>query len=242
MGEGWWGGAEVKKKDEITVIGETFKRAMTENKELNEQLVRSQLKERESELKVLQAQIKPHFLYNTLDSIYWMAVLEGNENIAKMASSLAETFKLSLSKGKDSIPISEELSHIQHYMTIQNIRYQDKFKYIQQVDESLMDKHMLKLLLQPLVENAVYHGLELKVGPGTIWLTGKREGNEIVFTVEDDGVGIADMEETKKGFGLQNVSDRLSLFYGALSSLTITSNKGTKVEIRFTEKPREAVC
>ncbi len=107
-------------------------------------------------------------------------------------------------------------------MTIQNIRYQDKFNYIQQVDESLMEKHTLKLLLQPLVENAVYHGLE-GVGPGTIWLTGKRRGEWKTVSYrknEDDGVGISDMEETKKGFGLQNVSERLTLFYGASSTLT----------------------
>lgn len=212
-----------------------------ENQKLNEQLIRLQLKEREAELRALQAQIKPHFLYNTLDSIYWMAVLQNNHDIAKMAISLSESFKLSLNNGKEFIPVAKELEHIQHYMTIQNMRHNNRFQYIQKVDPALMDKEILKLLLQPLVENAIYHGLEPKVGKGTVRLTGKIESGFITFTIEDDGVGMEDLEAIEKGYGLRNVRERLSLYYGVDSRFTISSevNRGTRVEIRFPMETKE---
>lgn len=229
---------ENQSKDEITEIGETFKRVTTENRELSAELIRAQLKEREAELKVLQAQIKPHFLYNTLDSMYWMATINNNPDIAKMALALSESFKISLSKGKEQISVADELAHIRHYMTIQNLRYQDRFTYIEEVEPAIMDRPMLKLLLQPLVENAIYHGLEQKVGNGTIKVTGRKEEQELIFTVEDDGVGIEDLAKTNEGFGMSNVKERLTLFYGPESTFYVTSEvgKGTKIELRFLEK------
>ncbi|TLS48772.1 sensor histidine kinase [Paenibacillus antri] len=222
-------------QDEVGAIGESFKKMALENAELSEQLIRSVLKEREAELRALQAQIKPHFLYNTLDSIYWMATLQKNEDIAQMAVSLSESFKLSLNKGKETIPVFKELKHVEHYLTIQNIRFNKRFTYVQDVDESILGMEMLKLLLQPLVENAIYHGLEPKVGEGTIRVTGKREDDFIVFAVEDDGVGIRDMAATAQGYGLSNVRERLALYYGPTSALRITSGVGvgTRVELRF---------
>ncbi|WP_237389570.1 sensor histidine kinase [Bacillus sp. USDA818B3_A] len=218
-----------------------FQRVSVENIELNEKLIRAQLKEREAELRTLQAQIKPHFLYNTLDSIYWMAILQNNNDIAKMAIALSESFKLSLNKGEDMIPVSKELEHIRHYMTIQNLRYQNRFQYIEDVEQVLMDKKILKLLLQPLVENAIYHGLEPKVGEGIIELTGTITDGWVRFTVEDNGVGIEDISVTEKGFGLRNVRERLMLCYGPESTLTISSkvNEGTCIEIKFQNNARE---
>ncbi|MDR6884785.1 sensor histidine kinase [Bacillus sp. 3255] len=226
---------ETFEQDEVGTIGETFKRVVSENKALNERLILSELKEREAELRALQAQIKPHFLYNTLDSIYWMATLQKNHDVAQMAISLSESFKLSLNKGKDTISVYKELKHIEHYMTIQNIRYNNRFTYVEEVEPAIMSMEIMKLLLQPLVENAIYHGLEPKVGEGTIRLTGKREEGFLVFTVEDDGVGMADLAATELGYGLRNVRERLALYYGATSSLTITSevNRGTHIRIRF---------
>ncbi|MCM3790281.1 sensor histidine kinase [Domibacillus indicus] len=234
-------GSENKKNDEITEIGETFKRVTTENKELSEELVRAQLKEREAELKVLQAQIKPHFLYNTLDSMYWMATINNNPDIAKMALALSESFKISLSKGKEQISVKDELDHIRHYITIQNLRYQDRFTYIEDVDPAMLDRPMLKLLLQPLVENAIYHGLEQKVGPGTIRVTGWENDGLFKFTVEDDGVGMEDVSKANEGFGMSNVKERLLLFYGPESTFKVASEpgKGTKVELQFPEKKGE---
>ncbi|MCZ8518279.1 MULTISPECIES: sensor histidine kinase [Paenibacillus] len=227
--------AETFDNDEVGAIGETFKRVASENKELAERIVQSELKEREAELRALQAQIKPHFLYNTLDSIYWMAVLQKNHDIAQMAVSLSESFKLSLNKGQEMIPVYKELKHIEHYMTIQNLRYANRFHYTVEVDRSVMGMEVMKLLLQPLVENAIYHGLEPKLGEGGIRLTGIQDGDYLLFTVEDDGVGMADIGVTEQGYGLRNVRERLQLSYGPSSSLTVLSkvNEGTRIEIRF---------
>ncbi|MEH7250805.1 histidine kinase [Neobacillus niacini] len=235
--KGLWNPRGGSPKDDIQSIGETFQRITIANKELNEQLVRSQLKEREAELRALQAQIKPHFLYNTLDSIYWMAIMNDNEDIAKIVVSLSESFKLSLNNGEDLISVSKELDHIRHYITIQNYRYDNRFKYIEDIEPDIIERKILKLLLQPIVENAIYHGLESKIGKGTITLSGKLESEWMIFTISDDGVGIKDMESTKKGYGLANVLERLQLYYGPESSLTISSkvNEGTIVEMRFPE-------
>jgi two-component system, sensor histidine kinase YesM len=218
-----------------------FQRVTVENRELNEKLIRAQLNEREAELRTLQAQIKPHFLYNTLDSIYWMAILDNNHDIAKITVALSESFKLSLNKGEDMIPVSKELEHIRHYMTIQNLRYQNRFQYIENVETDLMEKKILKLLLQPLVENAIYHGLEPKIGEGMIELSGKIIDGWVIFTVRDNGVGIEDIKATEQGYGLRNVQERLLLCYGPDSTLTISSkvNEGTSIDIKFRSNARE---
>lgn len=242
--KGLWGSGGNNETDTIGAIGETFQRITVENIELNEKLVHSQLKEREAELRALQAQIKPHFLYNTLDSIYWMAILQKNQDIAEIAVALSETFKLSLNKGEDLIPIAKELEHIHHYLTIQNFRYRNRFHYIEDVQPELLDKPILKLLLQPFVENAIYHGLEPKCGEGTIELKGQIEGEWIIFTICDDGVGIEDLSATESGYGLKNVRERLMLLYGQDSTLTLSSkvNEGTCIEIRFREAKGEKQC
>ncbi|RED64745.1 cache domain-containing sensor histidine kinase [Cohnella lupini] len=229
-------------RDEVGTIGETFKRISSENEELAERLIHSELKEREAELRALQAQIKPHFLYNTLDSIYWMARLQKNQEAAQMALSLSESFKLSLNKGKETIPVYKELQHIEHYMTIQNIRYNNRFTYRADIDESIMGIEILKLIVQPLVENAIYHGLEPKVGEGKIEVSGRKDGDYLVFVVEDDGVGIEDMAVTRQGYGLANVRERIELYYGATSFFRITSDAGTgtKVEVGFKPYREEA--
>ncbi|MDM5327585.1 histidine kinase [Neobacillus sp. CF12] len=233
--KGLWGSGDDHETDTIGAIGETFQRITVENKELNQRLIHSQLKEREAELRALQAQIKPHFLYNTLDSIYWMAILQNNREIAEIAVALSESFKLSLNNGEDKIPIAKELEHIHHYLTIQNLRYKDRFRYIEDVDPELLTKPILKLLLQPFVENAIYHGLEPKFGEGCIELKGRISDEWILFTICDDGVGIEDLSVTENGYGLKNVRERLMLFYGEDSSLTVTSkvNEGTCIEIKF---------
>lgn len=220
-------------QDEVGAIGEAFKRMSAENEELNEKLISTELREREAELRALQAQIKPHFLYNTLDSIYWMATLGKQQEVAQMALSLSESFKLSLNKGKETIIVNKELEHIGHYLTIQNIRYQERFQYIEQVDDNVRGMEILKLLLQPLVENAIYHGLEPKVGKGTISLTGTTEGDYVLFTIEDDGVGIEDLAVIDQGYGLRNVRERIEMYYGPSSRLQVfsTPGAGTKLEL-----------
>ncbi|WP_372631137.1 sensor histidine kinase [Cohnella sp.] len=225
--------------DEVGVIGETFKRISSLNEELSAKLIRSQLKEREAELRALQSQIKPHFLYNTLDSIYWMAILDEHKPIADIAESLSVSFKLILNQGNEMLTVRDELLHIRHYVRIQNIRFDNRFLYIEEVDESIMDSTMLKLLLQPLVENAIFHGLERKIGDGTIVLKGARDGGKLIFTISDDGVGMADISMTERGYGLRNVKERLNLYYGEQSDLEIWSQpgRGTKITIRYDPSP-----
>ena len=241
----WSSGKKIRPQtfgnDEIGVLGNTFQRVVFENQDLYDRLYHAYLKEREAELRALQAQINPHFLYNTLDSIYWMAMLSNHEKIARMAVSLSESFKLSLNKGRETILIANELKHIEHYMTIQNIRYNNRFIYVQDVDESLMPLEILKLILQPLVENAITHGLEPKIGEGTVRLTGYRDGDDLVFIVEDDGVGIGDMSMIENGYGLRNVRERLRLYYGESGRFEIVSakDKGTTVTLRFNPDLRE---
>ncbi|WNS40816.1 histidine kinase [Paenibacillus sp. MMS20-IR301] len=226
---------ETFEADEVGVIGEAFRRVTAEYELLSERLLQSQLKEKEAELRSLQAQIKPHFLYNTLDSIYWMSMLEEKEDIAQMALSLSESFKLSLNKGKDTIPVFKELKHIEHYLIIQNLRFDNRFTYLPNIEPEVMGFEIMKLLLQPLVENAIYHGLEPKVGKGTITLTGKKDGEYLVFTVTDDGVGIKDIQKTEQGYGMRNVQERLQIYYGPASSFSIISQPGagTTIELRF---------
>lgn len=228
-------GNETFAADEVGVINQTFRRLAIVNQQLSESLLQSQLKEREAELRSLQAQIKPHFLYNTLDSIYFMALLEEKADIAQMALSLSESFKLSLNKGRELIPVFKEIQHIRHYMIIQNMRYDNRFHYEETIEEEIKSFEIMKLLLQPLVENAIYHGLEPKVGEGRIRLTGRKDGEFLVFTVEDDGVGMEDLTKTEQGYGMLNVKERLSLFYGPTSTFTIDSKvgEGTKVQLRF---------
>nr|WP_318538958.1 sensor histidine kinase [Terribacillus saccharophilus] len=225
--------------DDISLISNTFKQVASENIELNHLLIRSKLETKEAELSLLQAQIKPHFLYNTLDSIYWMAILNKNEDIAKMTNALSETFKLSLSKGKEMITVADELAHIRHYITIQQLRFPERISYEEDVDEALHDMEILKLLLQPLVENAIYHGLEPKLDSGLVRLIGKIEDEKIIFIIEDNGVGIEDMANTTKGFGLKNVQQRMELYYPSSAfSISSEKNRGTTVELHFPIKMR----
>lgn len=220
---------------EIGKIGGLLKETVNNNLELKEQLLSLKVKEREAELQLLQAQINPHFLYNTLDSIYCMAMIGNEDRIADMVSALSDTFKISLNNGKQIIPIHEEIKYIEKYMTIQNIRYEQRFDLILEIDEEIGEPLMIKFILQPFIENSMYHGLEPKIGKGYIELKGERIENDIYFTISDNGVGMKDVEDMKKGFGVTNVIDRIHLFYGAAYGIQVESEYGvgTKVKIRI---------
>lgn len=226
------------KDDEVGTIGKTILRVAQMNAELDARVIQAELREREAELRALQAQINPHFLYNTLDSIYWMARLGKTKEAATMALALSDSFKLSLNKGNELIPVFKELLHVEHYLTIQNIRYKGRIRYEIDVEQDVLGCEMLKLILQPLVENAVYHGLEPKTGNGLIRITGRKIGDELKFVVEDDGVGMGDPPRTEQGYGLRNVRERLKLYYGPFHSFRIWSSpgSGTKIEIRINPK------
>ena len=219
---------------EIGQVGNALKRTVDNNLELRERLITSRVKEREAELLLLQSQINPHFLYNTLDSIYCKAMIQNNDEIAEMVLALSNLFKASLSKGNTVITVREELEHISRYMAIQKLRYGERFELILDVDEELMDLRIIKLILQPFVENSMYHGLEPKIGGGYIEIRGEVLEGIIYFRVTDNGVGMDDPNDIYNGYGVRNVLDRIHLFYGedyGISVETVTGQK-TSVEIR----------
>lgn len=202
---------------------------------------------RKAELDALQAQINPHFLYNTLHSINSMAILLKAKDIMKMTTSLSKLLRLSINKGNELTTIADELEHVKCYFNIQKIRYKDKFSMIVDVEEEIMSYNIVKLVLQPLVENAIYHGLELKEGHGTILIRGFSLQDKIQIDIVDDGVGIEllrldsinqSLKEAKeydrtRSIGLYNVNERLKLQYGENYGLKISSikNQGTTVTI-----------
>lgn len=218
---------------EVGLLGQKFKEMVNNNLVLRERLLYAKIKQREQELHLLQEQINPHFLYNALDALYCMAIVHEEDEIATMVAALSDNFKLSLNKGNNLITVKDELDHIRAYITIQNMRYKDKFHVQIQVKENLMEKKILKLLLTPFVENAIYHGLETKLGEGNIWITGDEEDGRMIFTVIDDGVGVDDMSKLDKGYGINNVRERIELYYGGNSEVMITSEagKGTRVKV-----------
>lgn len=222
---------------EIGLLGQKFKEMVNNNLVLRERLLYAKIKQREQELHLLQEQINPHFLYNALDALYCMAIVHEEDEIATMVAALSDNFKLSLNKGNNLITVKDELDHIRAYITIQNMRYKDKFHVQIQVEANLMEKKILKLLLTPFVENAVYHGLETKLGEGNIWITGHEEDGRMIFVVMDDGVGVDDMSKLDKGYGINNVRERIGLYYGEKSEVTITSEagRGTRVKIVLVE-------
>ena len=220
-------------KGEIGRIGNVLKETVNHNIELRERLLELNVKERESELLLLQAQINPHFLYNTLDSIYCQAKLRGEDEIAQMVDDLSETFKISLNNGKQKIPVVQEMEYIQRYMKIQNIRYEGRFQLILEIEEEILPLYIIKLILEPFVENAVYHGLEPKIGDGFVEIKGERMDDDLYFTVTDNGVGMQNIDEIYNGFGIRNVVERIHLFYGEAYGIEVNSNPGEGTSIHI---------
>ena len=216
---------------EIGQVGRALKRTVDNNLELRERLIASRVKEREAELLLLQSQINPHFLYNTLDSIYCKALVQNNDEVAEMVLALSNLFKAALNKGDAIITVRQELQHVERYMAIQRLRYGDRFEMILDVDEELMDKRIIKLILQPFVENSMYHGLEPKLGRGYIEIRGELLEDVIYFQIEDNGVGMENPEDIYKGYGVNNVVDRIHLFYGEEYGISVQSVAGQKTII-----------
>ncbi|MNJ53968.1 Sensor histidine kinase YehU [compost metagenome] len=153
---------------------------------------RQERQKREAELSSLQAHIKPHFLYNTLDTIHWMARRKGALDIAEMAESLSKLFRIGLSKGNVIIPLSDEIEHIRSYLQIQHVRYQNKLDYALRVAPEVQELSVLKLILQPIVENAIYHGIKERRGPGVIEVEAKELSGDLVMTIRDNGKGMTE--------------------------------------------------
>ena len=205
---------------------------------------------RKTELALLQAQINPHFLYNTMDTIVWLIEGEKTQEAVEMVSNLSSFFRHSLSKGEDVIPLAEEEGHVRSYLQIQQARYKDILEYSMEIDQSLAKAMLPKLTLQPLVENALYHGIKLKRAKGMIRIAAWREGDHVVLQVADNGVGMtaqrlaqlrgAMESDQRVGFGLSAVNQRLRLQFGPQYGLEITSREGegtaVTARIPYTEK------
>lgn len=201
---------------------------------------------REVELKSLFSQINPHFLYNTLDTIIWMAEFKDTEKVVAITKSLAQFFRLSLSKGSQMIPLHQEIDHVAQYLYIQEQRYGDHLTYAFDIDPMLNDILVPKIILQPIVENAIYHGIKLLPYPGKITISAKQyKDKDMLITISDNGVGYSPnrtkttSEITTKlgGVGLENVNNRLKLIYGDAYGLTIESEigKGTIIKLFLTQ-------
>lgn len=235
--------------DELEVLNVSFNQMMEEIGDLVEDIREEELHLRAAELRVLQEQINPHFLYNTLDNIIWLAESKDTEQVVHMVSSLSNFFRSSLSKGKEFITVREEETHIQSYLQIQQFRYRDILTYEIQIPKELYPYKMIKLTLQPLVENALYHGIKKKRGMGKITVTGEKYKDVLIFRVKDDGVGMEEerlaqtrrmllgeeKEREEGGFGLFNVNQRIQLHYGSEYGLKIQSTlgEGTEVWVRL---------
>lgn len=237
---------EVRGNDEAALVARHFNQMADQIQDLIHKVYEGTIRKKEAELRALQAQINPHFLYNTLDTIVWLAEGGQNREVVDMVTSLSEFFRTTLSGGKDFITMREEIGHIESYLQIQKIRYQDIMDYEVTLEKSLEECRILKLTLQPLVENALYHGIKNKRGRGRICVRGYAREDMAVFQVEDDGAGMTEEElravkrklkgeggitskegpAPKGGFGLFNVAERLRLNYGPRCSLEFESVRG----------------
>jgi two-component system sensor histidine kinase YesM len=233
--------------DEVGRLGQSFNTMIGEIQKLLDQVYEEQQKKREAEFRILQAQIKPHFLYNTLDTIHWMAQEKGASDIVGIVDALTRLFRISLSKGRDVIRLEEELEHVTSYLVIQKIRYLGKFDYFIDADPTLLAMPVVKLTLQPLVENALYHGIKEKVGHGTLTVSARKEEGVLVLTVSDNGAGMDEPtlqalernlgrgeDASQKGFGVFSVHHRIRLVFGEGWGLSYQSvpGRGTTVTVR----------
>lgn len=229
--------------DEIGRLGQNFNSMLEKAKILMDENVEKQKRLRIQELKALQAQINPHFLYNTIDTINWLAQSIDADDISEISIALANYYRLSLSKGADIIKISDEINQVKNYLTIQKIRYNDYLNYEFNISETILNLNIIKLTLQPLVENAIYHGIKDKLGYGMIHIIGRREDDKVIFEICDNGKGMdaeklenirASLEKVRvEGFGLSNVNERIKLNFGEEYGIAIDSieNIFTKVTI-----------
>ena len=238
---------------EIDELSYNFNDKIIRIKELIENIKIEQKNKKNTELWLLQAQINPHFLYNTLDTVVWMAEAGDSKKVVDMITALSSFLRIGLNKGKKFIQIREEIRHIESYLKIQKFRYDDILEYSIEIEDSLYDMRILKLLLQPLVENALYHGIKYKREGGGIRIRGYEKDNNIILEVIDNGVGMDEnklnkikavientslensdiIRTTGDSFGLYNVAERIRLYYGNEYGLDIDSkeNIGTKVTI-----------
>ncbi len=238
-------------RDEVADLCHSFNLMIGEIKDLLARSIKEQEDLKKFELKALQAQINPHFLYNTLDAIIWMTEANNKTEVVRITKALSSFFRIALSKGREWISIRDEFEHIRNYLMIQKIRHRDVLEYDVFCDERIQECRILKLTLQPIVENAIEHGIKNKRGGGRVGILGRlHEDGTILLEVTDDGIGVseermgyinAELEDTivnvthESGFGLKNVNQRIRLYYGPDWGITISSapGAGTRVSVRI---------
>ncbi|CAJ1004401.1 MULTISPECIES: sensor histidine kinase [Brevibacillus] len=236
----------VRGSHEVEQLSRRFNHMVIRIRQLMDQIIREQEAKRKSELEVLQAQINPHFLYNTLNSVVRMVGIGKNEDVITTITALSKLFRISLSKGKNIITVQEELEHVRNYLVIQKMRYKNKFTYEITAQDEVLPCKTLKLLLQPIVENAIYHGIEPLADQGKITVSAERSDGDILFRVRDNGLGIPPhvleqigsgqiKSKDGSGVGIKNVHERIRLFFGEAYGLSIESDEetGTTVTIRI---------
>ena len=223
--------------NELGSLGNSFNLMTARIRELMAQNIYEQEEKRKSELKALRSQINPHFLYNTLDSIIWMAEGGRNREVVRMTSALAKLLRQSISNDNERIPLEKEVDYAGSYLTIQKMRYKDKLEYEIDVAEDIRKEEIINLILQPLVENSIYHGIKYKGSKGLIRIVGYGEGEKVILKVIDNGIGMDEKTlkgifdiskkcEGKQGVGVHNVQTRISLYYGAGYGLHFESTLG----------------
>lgn len=233
---------------EVQRLGHAIRSMVSTMRHLMQDIIQQESQKRRSELEVLQSQINPHFLYNTLDSVIWMTEAGRYQEAIQMVTSLARLFRISLSRGKSIIPLQDELEHARHYMTIQEIRYKNRFSTRILAQNGAEGLYTLKLVVQPILENAIYHGMAACEDDGLILVTARREGGDVVIEVADNGTGMrpevvaqlldedrAAPPDKGSGIGVRNVHRRIRLTFGEPYGLTIRSepDEGTVVQIRL---------
>jgi two-component system sensor histidine kinase YesM len=231
---------DIDTKDEISIIGTSFNKMMVKVNRLIEDVTTATQRKKEAEIRALEAQINPHFLYNTLDSINWLAIEKEEFEISKMLKSLAMILRYSINKSNKFVTVREELEWLNQYIYLQQYRFDYSFKCAVEADESVLDCRIYKLLLQPFIENTIIHGFAGYTGDGLIRISiDNYEEDYVKFIIEDNGVGISEekleylnrdikngMESEENGIGVKNVFNRIRMCYGDRASWLITSTPG----------------
>lgn len=235
---------EVTVNNEIGSLTNSFNLMTDQIQKLMNQNTYEQKQKRKSELRALQAQINPHFLYNTLDSIIWMAEGRKNREVVLMTSALARLLRQSISSENELVSIGQEIDYVKNYLAIQKMRYKDKLEYEIEMDPALAGVQIIKLVLQPLVENSIYHGLKYKEGMGHLWIRGYKDDTRVYIEIKDDGVGMEKevqehifdqhkVDRNRNSMGVYNVQQRLQLYYGDDYGITYHSipSRGTTATV-----------
>lgn len=233
---------------EIRHLGQSVQNMAKQIQVLMADIVSEHEKKRKQEFDTLQSQINPHFLYNTLDIIVWMIENEKPDQAVKVVTALARFFRISLSRGKSIITVKDELEHVRNYLMIQHMRFKNRFSYTIKAEDEVLEFASLKLMLQPLVENAIYHGMEFMDGDGEIFISAWKEGKDLYLKVSDNGLGMTEEQVSRlfsdtphtgssrgSGIGVKNVNERIRLYFGSEYGLSIESepDEGTAVTIHL---------